>query len=361
MNHNNCESLLHWYSRNRRNLPWRETLDVYPVMVSEFMLQQTTVAAVTPKFYTWLQHFPDFQALAQADQASVLDQWSGLGYYQRARRLHQAAREVVRLGQTPDTYEGLIKLPGVGPYTAAAIASICFGRPKLAIDTNVVRVLFRYHALKSHPLEKQALEEIRRETEPRLQSNDPGDLNQALMELGATLCKVKEPACLQCPLKSGCRGRRSQGGPTDYPLSTKRKKPTDTPGRALLCVRTSDSSVLLVKGTSLGLLSLLFQPPILFSEAESQETFHSALTSMVQFVDPAEREREWQVKYGISGRRLLLDCWLYNLEPHRFGELKTSLKERGLSVAQLSPEQTNKNVPVSSLTRKLLQKCWESP
>jgi A/G-specific adenine glycosylase len=359
MNTKNCEALLTWYKREHRKLPWRETSDPYSVLVSEFMLQQTTVAAVTPKYHTWMTTFPDFQQLAQAEEITVLTQWSGLGYYQRARRLHNLAREVVRLGFVPDTYEELLKLPGVGPYTAAAVASICFGRPALAVDTNVVRVLFRYYALRKQPQNKKAIEEIRRKTKSSLKVCDPGDFNQALMELGATLCKVKEPKCTACPLASGCQGRRNAEGPTLFPLSPKRRKPLNTPGKVFLVVRSSDQSILLVKGTSLGLLSPLFQPPILFSEVNAQDDFQQALLELQSYLRESVEIREWLIKYGISGRRLLLNCSRWHLGPNQFRELQSSLKLRGLEVALFSPENDN-SVPVSSLTRKILEKCWET-
>lgn len=350
-------NLLQWYHHNQRQLPWRETLDGYAVMVSEFMLQQTTVAAVEPKFLEWMERFPDFDSLASAEESAVFSQWSGLGYYQRARRLHQAAREVARRGYLPDSFEELLTLPGVGPYTAAAVSSICFGRPALAVDTNVIRVLFRYYAFEKPAQHKASQDELRRRLAPSLNANDPGQLNQALMELGATICSVKEPGCLICPLAKGCRGRTHPGGPTNFPTPTKKKKPKQTRGKALILSDNEENSVLLVQGTSLGLLSPLYQPPILFSPQESEERYSRAFTRLVSRL-PEESTTAPQVKYGISGRKLILDCLVWRMEAPQLNNLRVQLQEDGLSVKRYHPEK--EQLPVSSLTRKILQKCLES-
>ena len=196
-------SLLAWYDRHRRALPWRATRDPYRIWVSEIMLQQTRVNAVLEHYRRFLQRFPDARALARARLSSVLAAWSGLGYYRRARALHASARLLVREldGRFPRTAEGLRALPGIGRYTAAAIASIAYGEPQAVVDGNVERVLGRLAG--RHLPATQAWEDAGR----LLDRARPGDFNQAMMELGATICLPGEPQCSKCPLARWCRSR----------------------------------------------------------------------------------------------------------------------------------------------------------
>ncbi|HUK87164.1 MAG TPA: A/G-specific adenine glycosylase, partial [Terriglobales bacterium] len=196
-------ALLTWYGRHRRALPWRATRDPYRIWLSEIMLQQTRVKAVLGHYRRFLERFPDVRALARARVSSVLAAWSGLGYYRRARSLHAAARVLVgeQGGEFPRTAEELRMLPGVGRYTAAAIASIAFGEPEAVVDGNVERVLSRLRGC--HLPARQAWEMA----EQLLDRERPGDFNQAMMELGATLCLPGEPLCTRCPVARWCRSR----------------------------------------------------------------------------------------------------------------------------------------------------------
>jgi A/G-specific adenine glycosylase len=195
--------LLAWYDAHARDLPWRETHDPYRVWLSEIMLQQTRVAAVIAHYHEFLHRFPTLEKLARAREASVLAAWSGLGYYRRARMLHAAAKIVVRQqsGKFPETAKQLRDLPGVGRYTAAAIASIAFGEPVAVVDGNVERVLQRLSG------RQLAAEDFWRAAEVLLDRNRPGDFNQAMMELGATVCTPRAPACLTCPVVDLCATR----------------------------------------------------------------------------------------------------------------------------------------------------------
>lgn len=195
--------LLAWYDLHARDLPWRESLDPYRVWLSEIMLQQTRVAAVIAHYQEFLRRFQTVEKLASAREASVLAAWSGLGYYRRARMLHAAARVVVRElgGKFPETAKNLQNLPGVGRYTAAAIASIAFGEPVAVVDGNVERVLQRFLG------RRLAGEEFWRAAEELLDRERPGDFNQAMMELGATLCSPRRPSCLACPVVEMCATR----------------------------------------------------------------------------------------------------------------------------------------------------------
>ena len=194
------QRLLAWYERHRRDLPWRANRDPYRVWLSEIMLQQTRVAAVIKHYQEFLRRFPTVEKLAAAREASVLATWSGLGYYRRARMLHAAARIVVREyeGRFPTTAEGWRALPGIGRYTAAAIASIAFDEPVAVVDGNVERVLQRISGT------RLAGEELWDAANDLLNTKRPGDFNQAMMELGAVICTPRTPACLTCPVVELC-------------------------------------------------------------------------------------------------------------------------------------------------------------
>jgi A/G-specific adenine glycosylase len=199
-------ALLGWYTKHRRELPWRQSLDPYAVWVSEMMLQQTQVATVIPYFRTWMERFPDVAALAHAAESDVLHAWQGLGYYSRARNLRLAAREMVRAHESrvPDDVSALLALPGIGPYSAGAIASIAYGRREPLVDGNVIRVLTRLFSLRGDPNRaplKARLWELARSLVP---AQSPGDFNQALMELGATVCTPRNPRCDACPVAAQC-------------------------------------------------------------------------------------------------------------------------------------------------------------
>ena len=203
--------LLRWYRRHRRQLPWRRTTDPYAIWVAETMLQQTRSETVLGYYDRFLRRFPSLAALARAPESAVLARWSGLGYYARARNLRRAARRVLALhgGRLPTAPAELVELPGIGRYTAGAVASIAFGVRVAALDGNVARVLSRHFeipgALRSPAVERR-LWTVAEELVPR---RSPGDWNQALMELGATLCRAKAPACSCCPLRKTCAANRN--------------------------------------------------------------------------------------------------------------------------------------------------------
>ncbi|MBI4750960.1 MAG: A/G-specific adenine glycosylase [Acidobacteria bacterium] len=203
--------LLDWYDQTKRDLPWRQTSDPYLIWVSEIMLQQTQVSRVVEYFTRFTEHFPMVEALATAEIDDVLKQWEGLGYYSRARSLHQAAQKVVtdHGGKLPATYGGLLKLPGFGPYTAAAVASIAFGEAVAAVDGNVNRVIARLTNFHESIKSAKALAHIRQDAGQLLDLEQPGDFNQALMELGATACRPGVPLCLVCPVAAHCAARKA--------------------------------------------------------------------------------------------------------------------------------------------------------
>jgi A/G-specific adenine glycosylase len=199
-------ALLDWYGLYRRDLPWRRNRDPYAIWVSEVMLQQTQAATVTGYYARWMQQFPSVQALAQADEQAVLRVWQGLGYYARARGLLRAARAIVRnhAGRIPESAEALRALPGIGPYAAGAIASIAYDQPEPIVDGNVTRVLCRLFELAGDPTRAPLKRELWQLARALLPEGRPGDFNQALMELGATLCTPRQPRCRVCPVRPWC-------------------------------------------------------------------------------------------------------------------------------------------------------------
>lgn len=198
-----------WYEKNKRTLPWRESRDPYRIWISEVMLQQTTVQVVTPYYEKFMKRFPRVEMLAEAPESEVLGMWSGLGYYSRARSLHKAAKEVAaRDGKFPKKYEELLDLPGVGPYTAAAIASIAHDENIAVVDGNVQRVLARIFDIGVSPFSSSGKKLFFETAQKFLQGQKPSSHNQAVMELGATVCTPKNPACLICPLMQDCLARK---------------------------------------------------------------------------------------------------------------------------------------------------------
>jgi A/G-specific adenine glycosylase len=217
------KQLLAWFTQFQRDLPWRHTKDPYAVWISEIMLQQTRVAAVIPYYERFLARFPDVRALAEASQEEVLRLWSGLGYYSRARNLQKAAQQIVALygGEFPRDEEEVMALPGIGPYTGAAILSIALGAKQAVLDGNVARVLARLGAVRGDFREPRRWQSLQRSAGELLDRKSPGDWNQAMMELGAMVCTPRAPQCLLCPVAKFCRARQS-GDPEAFP--GKRKK-----------------------------------------------------------------------------------------------------------------------------------------
>lgn len=217
-------TLLRWYSRNKRDLPWRHTRDPYKIWVSEIMLQQTQVATVIPYYKRWLKAFPSLPALAHAPLSKALELWAGLGYYRRVRMFHQAASTIQKefRGKIPGTAEALKKLPGIGRYTAGAIASIAWGEKTPVLDGNVIRILTRIFAVGQSVDRPETLERLWSIAASLLPEKDPGDLNQALMELGATVCFPSNPQCVRCPVEKSCSAHQ-KGKELFYPVRSKKE------------------------------------------------------------------------------------------------------------------------------------------
>lgn len=215
--------LLTWFHMHKRDLPWRRTRDPYAIWISEIMLQQTRVAVVIPYYERFLARFPDFRSLAEAPESELLAHWAGLGYYHRARNLKRAANRMQELGRFPATFAEIRLLPGVGDYTAAAVASISFNLPHAVVDGNVLRVLSRILGDPTDIAGSSARKHFSALMDKLLDREQPGAFNQAVMELGATICLPANPQCLLCPVSDLCRAR-SSGRQNDLPVKTAAQK-----------------------------------------------------------------------------------------------------------------------------------------
>ncbi len=254
------KKLIHWYRQSGRKLPWRESGNPYHIWVSEVMLQQTQVATVTPYFQRFLKAFPTIEKLAAADQQQVLKLWEGLGYYARARNLQKAARVVVEKfgGKIPVNYDGFRALPGVGPYIAAAVQSIAFNQPYAVVDGNVKRVLARMFAVKSPVNDNKSLKIFQEIADATMDKTRPAVYNQAIMELGALICRPRNPLCAKCPVDSFCRAFQTQSV-NEFPY---RKKRVKIPERhfAIAVIRKGEQ-LLIIRRPEKGLLGGLWEFP----------------------------------------------------------------------------------------------------
>jgi A/G-specific adenine glycosylase len=298
-------ALLDWYDRHRRRLPWRaepgEPADPYRIWLSEIMLQQTTVGVVVPFFLRFLARWPDVEALAAAPLDDILRSWAGLGYYARARNLHRCAKMIVEHygGSFPPDAAELRKLPGIGDYTAGAIAAIAYGRPEIAVDGNVERVIARLYAVETSLPRAKA--QIRDRARDLLPSDRAGDFAQAMMDLGATICTPKSPDCLRCPWSSRCRGR-ALGIAESLPRKTpKRAKPVRY--GTVFWIERGDGAVLLRRRPEHGLLGGMMEVPSTDWLPASADA-HAATPLRAEWKKLSRR-----VEHGFTHFHLILDIW----------------------------------------------------
>ena len=305
-------ALLGWYRRHRRDLPWRRTRDPYRVWVSEVMLQQTQVATATPYYERFVSRFPDVASLAAAPADDVLAAWAGLGYYRRARHLHEAARAVVREhgGRVPSDPRAFAALPGVGRYTTGAVLSIGFGATLPVLDGNVARVLARWTAKPlqvRRPADAKALWAMAAAlvTAPGAAADHPGDWNQALMELGATVCTPRSPLCPGCPVRRGCRAH-ALGRPESFPPAAARRA-TERVRRAVALLARGGR--LLVARREGALLDRLWEPPGV--ELAPGESAAGALAARLESlgVRATLRDTGRRVRHVITHRAIEVELW----------------------------------------------------
>ena len=335
-------ALLAWYDRHRRDLPWRRTSDPYRIWVSEVMLQQTTVNAVLPYYAAFLKRFPTLQALAEEPEEEVLAAWSGLGYYHRARNLHRGAQHVAErhAGEFPRSLEAALAVPGVGLYTASAVLSIAHGLPLPVVDGNVRRVLARLLALRGPEFRKDGPYYNR--AEELLDAARPGDWNQALMELGATVCLPRKPACPACPLRQSCRAR-ALGVVEELPEGRARRATVDVTVAAALVER--DGRVLLVRRPRGRLLDRMWEVPQTSLDSRGRPDLARELEER-HGLRVVPGRLAVRARHAVTHRRITLEGYRTRLrlpipeDPERF------LWARPEEVARLA---------VASSTRKLLR------
>jgi A/G-specific adenine glycosylase len=334
--------LLAWYRRHRRDLPWRRDQDPYRVWLSEVMLQQTTVKVVTPYFEAFLERFPTLTALADAPEDDVLAAWSGLGYYHRARNLHRGARHVrdQHAGRFPRTLEAALAVPGVGLYTASAVLSIAYGVALPVVDGNVRRVLARLFALRGPKWRKDA--PFYNRAQELLTPEAPGDWNQAVMELGATVCTPRKPACPACPLRAQCRVLEL-GIVDRLPEGKARRAPVSVTVAAALVLR--QGRILLVRRAAERLMGGMWEVPQTSLESRGLPDLVPELRERHQLEVRPGRLRA-SARHAITFRRIRVEAYEARLarqppdDPERF--------------AWVLPDELS-GFAVSSLTRKVVR------
>jgi len=268
--HHLVESLLKWFKENKRWMPWRETKNPYYIWISEIMLQQTRVETVIDYYNRFIDKFPTIEALAEATEEEVLKSWEGLGYYSRGRNIHKAAKMILEKHQgiVPSTYKEIIKIPGIGPYTAGAILSIAYNQPVPAIDGNVMRVYSRVYNISKDIMEKNTVEEVRQMVEEMMPHGFCGDFSEALMELGATICTPKNYQCEECPLKDYCVAKELNLQ-AELPIRINKTKVTQH-SKAVLWIEDGDK-ILVKKNKDTGLLAGMWVLPTLDLEKKSKD------------------------------------------------------------------------------------------
>jgi A/G-specific adenine glycosylase len=349
------KALLEWFHEFRRDLPWRKNRDPYRIWISEIMLQQTRVAAVIPYYEKFLAHFPDVESLASAPQEGVLRLWSGLGYYSRARNLQKSAQQIVarHAGQFPRQREELLALAGIGEYTASAILSIAFDDKHAVLDGNVARVVARLQAIRGDLREPQRWRDLQSSADKLLARDSAGDWNQAMMELGATICLPRSPQCLLCPVATFCEGRKLGIAET---LPEKRKK------RATVAVQLISIVLLDAKNRC-----LVLPPPTASTKNNADDHVPSLVAKLWHFPTvsaPANSNRaleqllhrELRIKSAKSIRPELLDKVRHTVTYRTISIAAYLIRVKQLpkiSGAQNVPLMEIQSLPISNLTRKI--------
>ncbi|MDR6299552.1 A/G-specific adenine glycosylase [Mesonia maritima] len=311
------KTLLNWYLLNSRSLPWRETSNPYNIWLSEIMLQQTRIAQGLPYYEKFIAHFPTVFDLANAKEEHVLKLWQGLGYYSRARNLHFTAKYVAEElnGIFPDNYKDLKKLKGVGDYTAAAIASICYDEPVAVVDGNVYRVLARYFGVETPINSTEGVKQFKALAQEMLYKKDPKHYNQALMEFGALHCKPKNPLCESCPFQKNCVAFQ-QGKTASLPVKLKKTKVTTRHFNYLVFKKNDET--LLQKRTGKGIWKNLYEFPLLETSEEIQKeafTNHPEVEKLVgKNFKNIRLYNNKPIKHVLSHQKLFAKFWIISVE-----------------------------------------------
>ena len=331
--------LLEWYDHHARILPWREEPTAYHVWISEIMLQQTRVEAVKPYYERFLRVFPDVKTLSEANEELLLKTWEGLGYYNRVRNLHKAAQMIMNeyAGEIPDTYEELLRLPGIGSYTAGAVSSIAFGRSVSAVDGNVLRIVARVRMDDEDILDAKVKKRIETELNQIMPEERPGDFNQAMMELGAMICIPNgEAKCQECPWHCFCQAKKYDRI-QEFPKK-KKKKARVIEEKTILVIQDAEKAALR-KRPSKGLLAGMYEFPWLEGNKTSDEVLDYLKEAGFQVIHIKELEHSKHIfthkEWHMVGYAVRVD----ELEPNK-------LLEQDSSLLFLEPENTEQNYPI---------------
>ncbi|MEJ1221220.1 A/G-specific adenine glycosylase [Sediminicola sp. 1XM1-17] len=325
------QKIIHWYSINKRSLPWRNTKDPYKIWLSEIMLQQTRVAQGMPYYERFLDHFPSVHDLANASEEEVLKLWQGLGYYSRARNLHATAKLVSEKyhGQFPKSYRGLLELKGVGDYTASAIASFCFDEAQPVVDGNVYRVLSRYFGIDIPINSTEGIKYFKELAIEVMDADQIADYNQGIMEFGALQCAPKNPYCLHCPLNEGCAALE-KGRIDSLPVKLKTTKVRNRYFNYLV-VLDQDNTIELRQRRGKGIWQNLFEFPLLESERNySLEEITNAMGSVLELKETSEIYlfNDRPIVHKLSHQHLHTKFWIVkSVGKHRNGVNSEALKE----------------------------------
>lgn len=312
------KTLTNWYSVNKRGLPWRETKNAYYIWLSEIILQQTQVKQGLPYYHKFIEQFPTVFQLAEADESEVLKLWQGLGYYSRARNLHSASKYIVEelKGVFPSTYKDILKLKGVGDYTASAIASICFNEPTAVVDGNVYRVLSRYFGIDTPINSTKGIKAFKQLAQELIDSDNPADFNQAIMEFGAMQCKPQSPDCSVCPFNASCIAL-AKNTIKELPVKLKKVKVKKRYFNFLVCISEDDKTVL-EQRKGKGIWEGLYQFPLI--ETETDVDYDSFLNNVNKHPLIIEQDFELtlynseSIIHKLSHQHLYTKFWIVNLK-----------------------------------------------
>lgn len=310
--------LTSWYSVNKRNFPWRETQNPYFIWLSEIILQQTQVKQGLPYYEAFVTQFPTVFELAKADESEVLKLWQGLGYYSRARNLHFTAKYIVDVlhGEFPNTYKGLLKLKGVGDYTASAIASICFGETTAVVDGNVYRVLSRYFGIDTPINSTKGIKEFKSLAQELIDKKDPATFNQAIMEFGATQCRPKNPDCMFCPFTTSCIAY-NKGDVDALPVKLKKLKVKQRYFNFLVFL-SEDKQTVIEKREGKGIWQNLYQFPLIETDKNME---YDAFLKLIK-EDASLKEKTFELHqyndvpkvHKLSHQHLNTTFWIINVD-----------------------------------------------
>ena len=337
-------NLLQWFDLHQREMPWRNSKDPYWVWVSEIMLQQTQVATVIPYFERFIERFPDVRHLAKAQEQTVLKYWEGLGYYRRARSLHQAAKVVERdfNGQFPSNFEGVLSLPGIGRYTAGAILSISKGQPLPILEGNTIRVHARLAGIEEDVQKSATQKELWKLAESVVDSERPGDLNQALMELGSEICTPRSPNCEGCPVQTVCQAYRTRRQ-MELPFSSKKNALTEVHEAVVLIRR--NNKLLLRQCQPDERWAGLWDFPRFQIEPKQMDTELPKRVENSSGLSIQVRDTGWSLQHGVTRFKIQLSCWVAE-------EVRGRLKCPGQSLKWFTTREIEE-LPLSVTGRKV--------